>query len=239
LNPLWAEPWVRLAKLETAKGRIAFDWKQAATRNPRNSEYWVRYAETAIEANLFAEAGKAWTLAERAGAGPAERERIHELRMKTEEQRAEFEAAERKRAADERVRELEDLKSRARAEVHAAEEAANRRLSDKAGGAPVPKAVEQWFSETAGDNQVIGVLENVDCSKGAVRLAIRVDKKLSYVLVRDLATVPLKGAAALGCGVQKPAREVAVGYTAKADPKTGTIGDALSIEFKELEKRKP
>ncbi len=236
LNPAWAEPWVRLARLETSKTRIAFHWKQAATRAPRNAEYWLTYANAALDANLFADAGKAWTLAERAAASPAERERIHDLRLQTEDQRAEFEAAERKRAADEKVRELEDLKSRARSEIRTAEQAANQRLTEKAGGAPVPLAMEQWWSETSGDNQIIGMLENVDCAKGAVRLAVRVEKKVSYVLVKDLSTVPLKGAAALGCGAQKPAREVAVGFTPKSDTKTGTVGEALSIEFKETAK---
>ncbi|MEO8025683.1 MAG: hypothetical protein ABI823_04395 [Bryobacteraceae bacterium] len=236
LNPLWAEPWVQMARIDDGKQRKAFDWKQAATRQPRNAEYWQAYAKTALDAKLFQEAGRAWVLAERAAASPEERERIHDLRLKTEDERAAAEAAERKRIADERVRELEALKAGARAEIHAAEQAANQRLTEQAGGAPVPQAIEQWWQETAGDNQVIGLLENVDCSRGAVKLEIRVDKQLTRVLVKDLSTVPLKGASALGCGVQKPARQVAVGYQTAADRKSGTIGEALSIEFHDARK---
>ena len=70
---------------------------------------------------ITAEAAKAWRGGEQAATDPAERERMHQARMSIEQQRLDYEAAEKQRQADEEARDIEKLKAEARAEVHALE----------------------------------------------------------------------------------------------------------------------
>ncbi len=58
------------------------------------------------------------------------------------------------------------------------------------------------------------------------------DKKLPRLLVPDPAKLDISGgAAAFGCGPQKPARRVVIQYFSKPDAKLGTAGEAAVIEF--------
>jgi len=121
INSKLAEPFALMAQRDTDSRMRAMHWKSAAEREPRNLAYWQALAETNLADHNYVEASKAWMQAEQAATDPADKERMHRARMSVEEQRLDHEAAEKRRAADEEARELERLKSEARAEVRALE----------------------------------------------------------------------------------------------------------------------
>ena len=63
---------------------------------------------------------------------------MHQALLRVEEERLNYEAEEKRRAAEEEARELEALKNKARAEIHAAEDKFNK------GAKPVEGAVPWW-----------------------------------------------------------------------------------------------
>src|SRR5439155_23567167 len=105
--------------------RIA-DWKAATERNSRNPASWKALAEAYLAEHDYAGAAKAWRAGEQSATDPAEREGMHQARMAIEEQRLDYEAAEKKRQADQEARDLEKLKAQARAELHATESKYNK-----------------------------------------------------------------------------------------------------------------
>jgi hypothetical protein len=235
LNPKWPEPHIRLAALEQDPGRKATELKRAALLDRRNPEVWKALALAATDANQFAEAAKAWAGAERAAASDAERQAIRQTRLDLERKRAEFEAAERKRIAEERAREIQRLKDAAMADIHAAEAKARKQMNE--GRGPMPQKVEQWWDGPGGPSQKIsGALQRVDClSARQARLIIAADNnKTVQLLVRDPDQLALTGAgaqASLGCGVQRPPRRVTVEYAPTPNAKLRTTGEAQVIEF--------
>jgi len=230
-NPRWAEPHEALAALETnSVGKIK-ELKAAATLDPRNAQYWKALAEAQASANLYDDAAKSWSLAERAAADEAERARIHIAKMALDVARIDYTEAEKKRRAEEEARDLARVKAAAAAEVHAAEAAANARLN--AGRGAYQKPVE-WWDAPAGE-KLEGKLTRVDClNAGALRLTVQRDGgALVKIAVRDLKKLTVQGAAEaqFGCGVTKPARKIRLTYQAAPDAKLGTSGDVLMVEF--------
>ncbi|PYT18454.1 MAG: hypothetical protein DMG59_04455 [Acidobacteria bacterium] len=232
-NPRWAEPHFRIAALETNPVAKIKELKTAATLEPRNPSYWQALAEAQMSANSYADAEKSWAAAERAAPTDADRTRIRQARTDMEDRRAAFEAAEKKRRAEEQARELQRVKDSAAAEVHAAEDAANRRLG------PVPKsgkAAVPWWDDPQGE-KISGTLTRVDCLNGPLRLTIQMDgvrkNGMVRLLVRDPKQIAVHGSpeAVFGCGVQRPPRKIKVVHNAKADAKMGTVGDVAVVEF--------
>jgi hypothetical protein len=155
------------------------------------------------------------------------RQRMHESRMAIEQQRLDYETAEKQRAAEEEARELDKLKAQARAEVHALEAKAN-------GGTPASdgKAVP-WWNGPAPSGKVNGNLKQVDCLGKQARLVVEgEDRKTIRLLVSDPSQIAITGGGEhdLGCGIQK-ARRVVIEYVPKADTRRGTIGEVATIEF--------
>jgi hypothetical protein len=232
-NPKWAEPHVRLAALEPdPKARIK-ELNAAATLEPRNAAYWQALAEAQTLADEFAGAAKSWALAERESVTEAGRERTHQARLDMEEKRTDFEIAERKRIAAEQAADLQRVKDQAAAEVHAAEDAANRA---QGGLKSNQKPVAWWVDETG--TPVEGLLTRVDCMASSFKLTIqKAGSKTSVVLlVRDPGKLSVRGAATnaqleFDCGVQRPARKIQVVHDAKPDAKLGTAGDVRVVEF--------
>ena len=232
LNPKWGAPAFRLAQLEDDPGRKAVYLKKAASLEPRNIDYWQALAKADMAANNFVEAQKAWAGAERAAATPEERDRIHQVRLQVEQERADFEIAERKRLNEERERDIQRVKAQSEAEIHAAEAAANKKMNPD--GAPPPKAVE-WWSGAEGNAKVEGTLQRFDCLGKQARLVIAAaDGKQVQLLVPDPSQIVLEGGGekTLGCGPQRPPRKVLVQYNARVDAKLRTAGDVVSIEFR-------
>ena len=234
LNGKWPDPHIRLAEFATAPNVKAAELGKAAALARRDPALWQQTALACADAKQFAEAAKAWSAAERAAPTDDERARIRQARMDNEKARADFEAAERKRVADEEARALEKLRQDSIAEVRAAEAKANKELSKNG---PVPTNVQPWWDGPGGPpEKAAGALERVDClAGGRARLAIRVAgaKTPTLLLVQDPTKIVLSGAGemALGCGPQKPARSVVVEYSPARDAKTGTAGEVRTVEF--------
>jgi len=229
LNPNWAEPCVALAAIETDPSRKLQWLKTAASLEPRNAGRWIAVAEVYQKHNMYPEAAKAWAAAEDNSVDDAERERIGEVRHSIEQQRLDYEAAERKRAEDEKQRDVERVKAAAMAKIHAAEESAN--LAN-----PRPNSagkVENMAIGDAAPATVEGSLVQVDCIGHVMRLAIRdAAQKETRLLIRDPKSVVVSGGdLALKCGLLHPPRAVSIDYQPKASPKLGAAGEVVAVTY--------
>jgi tetratricopeptide (TPR) repeat protein len=228
-NPKWGEPHFKLAALETNPLARIQELKTAATLDPRNSAYWQELARAQMSAEQYDDAAKSWAAAERSAPNDGERLRIRQTRLEMEQRRAEFDLEQRRRLALEREQELQRLKDAAAAEVHAAEEAANREL----GGLKSTQAPLEWWNDADG-TPVDGTLTKVDCLASSLRLTIKKSVGGNAVLlIRDpqQLTVKGEGVAEFGCGLQRPPRKIRVLHDGKADAKLGTAGDIHVVEF--------
>ncbi len=233
-NPRWGEPHFRMADLQSNPlARIA-ELKNAATLEPRNVEYWQTLAEAQTIANLYADAEKSWTAAMKAAPTDAERARIRQVRLDLDEKRAEWEAAEKKRIAEEQARELQRIKNAAAAEVHAAEAAVNKQAGEfKSTQKPVA-----WWDDPTGE-KAEGKLARVDClTGGSMRLTINLDGGRSIrLLIRDPKKISVRSAgearneAKFVCGAARNAQRIRVVYTINAEAKLNTVGDVAMVEF--------
>ena len=227
INPKLAEPFALMAARDTDSRMRTAHWKAAAEREPRNLSYWQALADSSLADHNYAEAAKAWTQAEQAATDPAAKARMHQARMAVEEQRLDYEAAEKRRIADEEARELERLKTEARAEVRALEKKYN-------GAAPAPDAkAVPWWDGPKPPGKTVGTLKQVDCLGSQARLVIQsAAGPIVKLLVSDPKQVAISGGGdqTLGCGVQK-ARRVSVEFFPKINAKLGTAGEVATIEF--------
>ncbi|MBZ5611488.1 MAG: hypothetical protein LAP38_24775 [Acidobacteriia bacterium] len=233
LNPRWGQPYFQMGELDqNVPEQRAVDLKKAASLDARNIDYWQALARTEIAARNYPEAQKAWAGAERAAANDEERARIHQVRLQVEQERADYEAAERKRIADERERDIQRVKSQSEASIHAAEEEARKKLNPE--GAPAPKDAV-WMDELKGNAAVDGVFERLDCIAKQARMVIKTaDGKTVQLLIGDPSQIVLGGGGekTFGCGVQQGARRVHVEYNPKTDAKLKTTGEVTAIEFR-------
>jgi hypothetical protein len=227
INPKLDEPFALMARRDTDPQKRLAHWKAAAERNPRDPSYWQALAECYLADHNYAEAAKAWKEGEQAATDPAERERMRQARMAIEQQRLDYEEAERKRRAEEEAREIEKLKTQARAELHAIEDKYN-------GGTPKPsdKAVP-WWDGPKPPGKLAGTLKQVDCLGSQARLVVEGDGHQTVkLLVTDPRQIAImgRGELTLGCGAQKP-RRVAIEYFPKPNARFGTAGEVATIEF--------
>jgi hypothetical protein len=235
-NTKWAEPQFKIAQLESDPARKIARLKMAASLDPRNTAYWQTLAEAQTQAELYADAEKSWTAAERSAGSVQERERIHQVKLGLEDRRAAAEIAARQRAREEEARELQALKDKAAAEVRAAETAANARLSANGGNT---QGAIPWYgdlsSQAPGGLAVSGVLTRVDCLNPSLRLTVQTATGPAVkLLIRDpkrLTVAVDSGEARFDCGVQRPARKIEVKHDGKDDPKLGTVGDIVVVKF--------
>jgi tetratricopeptide (TPR) repeat protein len=227
INPKLDEPFALLAARDTDPDKRLAHWKLAAERNPRNTAYWQHLAEAYVADHNYDGAAKAWTSGEQSATDPAVRAQMHESRMAIEQQRLDYEEAERRRKAEEEAREIARLKDEARAQVHQLEQ----KYSD--GKSADPKAVP-WWDDPKTAAKAAGTLKQVDCLAGSqARLTIVTDdNKTVKLLVTDPAKLSIagKGELTFRCGAQKP-RRILVGYTPKVNARLATSGEAVIIEF--------
>jgi len=227
INPKLDEPFALMARCDTDPPLRLAHWKAATERNPRDPSYWQALAGCYLADHNYGEAAKAWTQGEQAATDPAERARMHQARMSIEQQRLDYEEAERRRRAEEEARDIERLKTEARAEVHALEEKYNN-------GAPKPDAkAVPWWDGPAPSGKLAGTLKQVDCLGKQVRLVVEAaDRKLVKLLVADPGQIAITGGGeqALSCGVQK-ARRVSIEYFPKPNARLSTAGEVATIEF--------
>jgi hypothetical protein len=225
INSKLDEPFMLMAQRDTDPRKKLAHWKAAAERNPRNPAYWQALAECYLADHNYSDAAKAWTQGEQAATDPAERARMHEARMGIEQQRLDYEEAERRRKAEEEARDIERLKAEARAEVHALEKKYNN-------GAPStnPNAVP-WWEGPAPSGKITGTLKQVDCIGKQLRIVVEgADKKVIKLLIPDPGQIVINGEQSLTCGTQK-ARPVRVEYFPKTNARLATAGEVATIDF--------
>jgi hypothetical protein len=227
INPKLDEPFAMMARRDTDPRLRLAHWKAAAERNPRNVNYWQQLADAYLADHNYAEAAKAWKQGEQAATDPAVRDRMRAARVSIEQQRLDYEAAEKRRAAEEEARDIERLKDQARAEVRALEAKANRD-TPKSDAPIVP-----WWDGPKPDHTAAGSLKQVDCIGKQARLIVTTpDGATLKLLAPDPGQIVITGGGevALGCGAQK-ARRVSIGYWAKKNARLGTTGEVATIEF--------
>ncbi len=229
IEPKLAAAHALIAERNSDPLQQAMHLKQATVLEPRNLGYWQRLAELHLREHEYGAAGKAWRGAEQAAAAPEDRTRMHAARMLVEQQRLDYEAAERAKAEAARIAELNRLKTEARAELRALETKAN------AGKAPATsdKAVA-WWEGPQPDARVEGSLKQIDCLSGSARLTVQPESGAAVkLLVADPGKIAISGGGelTLACGPQR-ARRVKIEYLKKANPKMATTGDVVSIEFR-------
>lgn len=227
INPKLDEPFALMAQRDTDPQKRIAHWKAAAERNPRNPSYWQSLAECYLAEHNYGDAAKAWKEGEQAAIDPAQREKMRQARASIEQQRLDYEEAEKRRQAEEDAREIEKLKGQARAEVHALE----AKYSDP-GAKPATNAIP-WWDGPQPSGKLTGTLKQVDCLGKQARLVVQgEDKKLVKLLVADPAKIVITGGGelALGCGPQK-ARRVVIEYFPKSNARLATAGEVATIEF--------
>jgi hypothetical protein len=227
INPKLDEPLALLAARDTDPRKRIAHWKDAAARNPRNATYWENLANAWLADHNYAEAAKAWKQGEQAATDPTVRDRMRAARASIEQQRLDYEAEEKRRAAEEEARDLERLKAQARAEVRALEAKANKGAT-KSNAPVVP-----WWEGPKPDKRVSGTLKQIDCLGAQARLTVTTDAGATLkLLVTDPGKITIinGGEQALGCGAQK-ARRVVIEYWAKSNPRLGATGEVATVEF--------
>jgi hypothetical protein len=232
LNPRWGAPYFHMAEEEDNPDQRVTLLKKAASLDIRNIDYWQVLARAQIFAKNYPEAQKAWAGAERAAANDQERGRIHSVRLDLEKERTDYEAAERKRERDERAEDIARVKAQSDAAIHAAEDAANKKLNPN-GAALSQKPV--WMDELKGSASVEGVFARLDCMGSRARIAVKTDDgKSVQLLIGDPEKIGLSGSGekTFGCGAQTALRRVRVEYNPKNDAKLRTTGEVTTIEFR-------
>jgi hypothetical protein len=152
---------------------------------------------------------------------------MHQARLAVEQQRLDYEAEEKRRAAEEDARELARLKQQALDHVHELEAKYNQ-------GAPAAAGpVVPWWNGPAPSGKVRGLLRQVDCLGKQLRLVVETaDHKLVRLLVPDAAQVPVTGGnQTLACGKAAVPRQVSIEYFPKPNPRLTTAGEVATIEF--------
>src|SRR5262249_39747453 len=146
---------------------------------------------------------------------------------------ADFDASEHKRLADEKEQDIQRVKAQNDAAVHAAEEAARKRLNADGGAAP-KNAI--WMDELKGNASIYGSFLRLECLNGQqARMVIQTsDGKTVQLLIHDPGAISLSGGGekTLGCGPQSGLPRVHVEYEGKPDAKLRTSGDVVLIEFR-------
>lgn len=228
INPKLDEPFALLAERDTDPQKRLAHWKLAAERNPRNPSYWQHLAEAYVADHNYDGAAKAWTSGEQAATDPATRNRMHQARMAIEQERLDYEAAEKQRKAEEEAREIARLKDEARARIHQAE----AKYSDGKSAEDL-KAIP-WWDDPKTPAKATGLLSRVECLAGTqARLTVVTDDhKTLKLLVLDPSKLEIDGAdnGSFRCGIQKT-RRVTVGYTPKVNARLATSGEAAVLQF--------
>jgi len=229
LNPKLAEPHFLMAQRETDRQKRIQQLKEAAKLDARNLTYWQALAEAYLDAHDFPHAAEAWRSAEQAATTPGDRARMQRARSEIESQRLDWEAAERRRKADEDAREIDKLKAQARADLRALEAHANQAQSP---ASPNEKVVP-WWDGPKPSGLASGVLKQVDCLGKRYRLVVvGDDQKTVKLLIVDPKQIAVAGGGelTLSCGTQNK-RRVKIEYFPKANARTATAGEVATIEF--------
>ncbi len=227
LNPRLAETYALMGRRQTDNVKRIQYLEKAAQLDSRNGGRWEEVAKACLNERAFDKAAQAWRNGEQAATTPEERARMEAGRRSIEQQRLDWEEAERQRLASEHEREIQKLKQQAIADLRAAEAKAN------AGKGAAPGKVEAWWEGPKPDGHASGNLKRVDCLGHQLRLVVESDDhKVTNLLVPDASSIAILGAAdeKLSCGAQKP-RRIVIDYFAKRNARTATVGEVATIQF--------
>ncbi len=224
LNPLWAEPIFLQAQLATDLAQREVLLQKAVQLDPRSTKAWLALADVQTANGHATAAQGTWLRAEDSAPTPSERERIHQLRLDSEQTR--LDAAEAARRKERDAARLDDARAQESeaARIRAAEEKANQQLETEAGGVK-PEKVVPW-EETVRQRKVQGTLIRVDCRRNYSRLWVK--DKTGKVMQLFLKAANQAGSA---CGPQQQPRRVLVAYSPRDDDRFNTSGDVVSITF--------
>ena len=229
LNPKLAETYALVGRRQTDGIKRIQYLEKAAQLAPRDAGRWEEMAKACLDEKAFDKAAEAWRNAVQAATTPEEHARMEAGRRSIEQQRLDWEEAERRRKAEENARDVQRLKEDAIANLRAAEAKAN------AGKGAAPEKVVPWWDGPKPDGHVVGNLTKVECVGRQIRLVVEgQDHKLTRLLMRDPSSVPILGGGEqkLGCGAQQP-RQVVVEYFHKRDTRSATVGEVATIQFQE------
>jgi hypothetical protein len=224
LNTRWAEPVYEQVKLTANPLEKEKLLRHAAELDQREPKYWLELAQLQITDGHAIEAQSSWQRAEDEAVEPAEKARIHELRVGAEQTRLDAADAERV-VAREAVHQDEARAQQAEQDrIRAAEEKANSALDAEAGSARPTDAVP--WDQALPEHKTTGVVSNVECLKKAVRVTV-VSKggKPLVLLSRD----PLP--AALACGKQEPPKRVFITWAEDPDDDLHTEGRIRTLRL--------
>lgn len=222
LNPLWGEPVFLQAQLASNPAAKEALLKKAVQLAPRATNYWLELAQVQTANGHATAAQGSWLRAEDSAPTEAERERIHQARLDTEQER--LDAAEKERVRErEAVHQADQQAQDSEAgRIRAAEEKANQTLDNASGGSQ-PTNVVPWDSLAA--KKVQGVLIRIDCPPHGARLSVKTANGLLVLFLAD------RSALKLACGSQSPGRRVAVNYVAQPDDVHQTAGTITALEI--------
>jgi hypothetical protein len=223
LNPLWAEPIFKQAELASDVQQKQALLKKAVELDPRGTEYWLELAQVQTDAGDATAAQGTWLRAEDSAPNEAERDRIHQQRLDSEQQR--LDAADQARHREREAVHLADERAQ-QAEldrIRAAEAKANQKTDAQAGTAK-PESAVPW-EQVVAQKKLEGTLLRVDCLRAANRLWVK-DKSGTAVqlLLKDASQ------SGLACGPQQPPRRVSLAYSADPDERFHTAGTVVNIQ---------
>jgi hypothetical protein len=222
LNPLWAEPIYAEAQLtEDAQQKEAL-LKKAVQLEPRVTRYWVELAQLQTTDGHALSAQASWLQAEDSAGTESERQKIHQQRLDSEQQRLNAAEAERRRERDAAHLENQRALDAETARIRAAEEKANQRTSAEAEETK-PENVVPW-EDTVPKRKLVGRLTRVECLKRGQRITVQ-DARGQMVLLFLAKT----DAGTLACGPQQPSPKVTISYAAEPDQDLRTAGRVLTL----------
>jgi hypothetical protein len=224
LNPLWAEPLYKQAQLAAEPPEKEALLKKAIHLDPRNTAYWIELAQLQTTQGEGTAAQGSWLRAEDSAPSDAERDRVHQLRLDSEQER--LDAAENARRRERDAAHLDDQRAQQREadRIRAAEERANA-AQDSAAGTEKPENVLTW-SQVVPKKKLTGTLLRVDCLGSVGRLSIKDSTgSLVQLLLKDASH------AGLSCGAQQPVRRVSLTYAAEPEDRFHTSGNVTTIQL--------
>jgi hypothetical protein len=225
LNPVWGVPVYEQSRLTEDPAAKEALLRKAVQIDRRATDYWVELAQVQISNGHPIEAQGSWLRAEDSATTQAEKDRIHKMRMDTEQERLDAADAERTRQRETAHADDQRAQDNESAAIRAAEEKANRE-NDLLSGSDKPVDAVPWDS-TLPQKKLTGMLTQVDCLRGGkARLTIR-DRSGKITAV--LSDSNLNGG--LSCGVQQPPKAIALSYAADPDDRLRTAGRVVSLQL--------
>lgn len=229
LNPLWAESYVFRASYEKDPAKRLEALQTATKLAPRDAGLWMSLAEHCLAMENYGDAARAWAAAAQAATSDAERQQIRAARQSIEDQRIEWQAAERRKREEERERAMRELRQKAMADVRAAEARANAAAPPP----PPDRIVVPMFEGPAPQGRVRGRIIRVECIPPVARLTVQAESGTVRLLAREPAKILVSGDPdpKFECKEQEEPRLAILEFYPNVDDRTGTTGDIASIDY--------